>query len=365
MTNDEIGRRVRESLGGATQYEVATAVGMTPDAFSRSVNGQRAFSSVELAAIADALDVSVYWLVTGKPDPANTRVAARHLYDRDSHTRSVPDFERDRETLESVVLAYAQAYPDGNPNAGSWSVPDNPADLRRILGDSFVLPFIERIEGRLGVDVVRLPELSHNYSMVTSDFAVIAIRATGNWFYENFSLAHELGHLSAGELDGEGTTADEASANAFAAELLLPEDCLRKMDWDVAPEEVADRLWRWGVSCDTLANRIDYLELGLPSSIMDKLRSLTTQGFLRRYWHAPENPGGEPVDRITERMEQAAARRFPHHLEVAHVARITDGRVGSKTLAWILGVREATLGLESTQPRPVDDQVLAQALGLE
>lgn len=66
-SNVEIGRRVAESLGDHTQALVADRVGMTPDAMSRALRGMRAFTSVELAAIADVLDADLYWLVTGRP----------------------------------------------------------------------------------------------------------------------------------------------------------------------------------------------------------------------------------------------------------------------------------------------------------
>src|SRR5664279_6646069 len=72
-----------------TQRDIAALIGMTPDAFSRSVNGTRSFSSVELAKIAELLRVDVYWLITGNDDPNRLMLFARHTFDRDTREHLV------------------------------------------------------------------------------------------------------------------------------------------------------------------------------------------------------------------------------------------------------------------------------------
>lgn len=107
---DAIGARVKEALGrrGLSQVELARSLDLGESALSKSINGNRAFSAVELAEVANRLDVSMRWLVTGEPDPYEVRILARHDYDRSSRSYSC-DVSGDRETLESIVLLYRQA----------------------------------------------------------------------------------------------------------------------------------------------------------------------------------------------------------------------------------------------------------------
>ena len=107
---DTIGARVKETLRGCglSQAELARSIDLGESALSKSINGTRAFSAVELAEVADRIGVSMHWLVTGEPDPYELRLVARHDYDHSSRTYSC-DVSGDRETLESIALLYRQA----------------------------------------------------------------------------------------------------------------------------------------------------------------------------------------------------------------------------------------------------------------
>ena len=107
---DTIGARVKETLRGCglSQAELARSIDLGESALSKSLNGTRAFSAVELAEVADRIGVSMHWLVTGEPDPYELRHVARHDYDHSSRTYSC-DVSGDRETLESIALLYRQA----------------------------------------------------------------------------------------------------------------------------------------------------------------------------------------------------------------------------------------------------------------
>ena len=75
-----VGERIRASMpNGMRQRELAARVGMTPDALSRALNGQRGFSILELTRISDDLQTGLSWLITGRPDPHKVTFAARHL----------------------------------------------------------------------------------------------------------------------------------------------------------------------------------------------------------------------------------------------------------------------------------------------
>jgi transcriptional regulator with XRE-family HTH domain len=341
----EIGERVaaflRERHPKQTQRELAKSIGMTPDALSRSLNGERKFSAGELAEIADLLGADVHWLITGEPAPYRVVLAARHDYDHATGVRDVPGREDDTHVLEDVALVYRQAY-----QAESSATPPLPRPVeavREILGEGFVRPFVERLEGRLGVDVVRLAEISTGWSFSLAGHSVIVLPATGNWFRENWSLAHELAHLSLGHHaqanDEPVAASNEAAANSFAAELLLPANTVKAIDWpNISPDKLAGLIWDWGVSTDALSRRLASLRIPVPDMVA-AWAAQPTQRLLRRHWD------GLP-EQITRRMDDAATRRFPVALQARHLKQIENGALGKATLAWMLGVHQEDLELD-------------------
>lgn len=347
----EIGQRVSDLLPqGRTQREIASDVGMTPDAFSRALSGQRGFAAIELARIADLLDADLHFLISGEPDPNRVLAAARHTFDHETRRHQLPGVEDDVPHLDVVLLAYEQV--QGTLPASA--VPETLDATRAALGESFVRPFADRLE-LLGIDVVRLTELTSAYSFFVGGRAVIALKATGNWFWENWSLAHELGHLvqyAAAVRAGEEPDrySNEPEANAFAAELLLPVALVTSVDWTrVSEQELAAMVWDLGVSTDALSKRLSSLHL--PSSpYLASWAAQPTQRLLRRFWTPTEE--GDP---ITRRMDTAATRRFPLALQDAHLAQIARGSVRKDTLAWMLGVDADALELDE----PISESMLS------
>ncbi|HMS74532.1 MAG TPA: ImmA/IrrE family metallo-endopeptidase [Gordonia sp. (in: high G+C Gram-positive bacteria)] len=336
---------------------MAAAVGMTPDALSRAIHGQRGFGAAELMRIADHFDADLHTLISGEPDPRRPRLVARHDYDQSTRTRSIPGHSADRPILDDITLAYRQALLA--PREG-WSAPSDVEAARTQLGAGFVRPFVERIEERLGIEVVRVGELSTAYSFIVDGRPVIAIPATASWFRENWSIAHELGHLVLGHhANPETRDADERAAHGFAAELLLPAADMRSLDWQgVTPADLAAWIWDLGVSTEALANRLE--SLGIESPVVRDWSGYTTQRLLRHHW-VPS----EADDPITIRMDAAAVRRFPVALQTAHLDRIARGEVGKGILAWMLGVADDSLEVEEPTPRPgVSTSDLLDALGI-
>lgn len=355
-----IGSRVAESMPeGLKQVDLAALVGMTPDALSRALSGARSFSSLEIARIADELSADLYWLITGEADPNRVVVAARHSYDSGSRQRSVPGWPGDATILEDIGMVYRQAEP-ALAQSPREPLPTDPAGIREILGDNFVRNLADLVEEVLSVDIVRLAGLSTAYSFTVGGRRVIAIPATGNWFWENWSIAHEYCHLARGH--HEAGVADEAEANAFAAELLLPSQTVRSIDWcEIDSSRLAELVWDWGVSTDALLRRLQ--ALGVPrSSEVDQLLLKKTQALLRHHWRQPNDEHG---DAITLRMDAAASRRFPVALQEAHLAQIADGRLGKESLAWMLDVVPEDLEVEGPVPEEVALEELLGALNSE
>lgn len=350
----ELGERIASRIDALTppitRKAFAEQVGLAPDALSRALTGQRGISSLELLRIAEVLDADMHELVTGEPDPRRVVLAARHDYDRETNRRSVPTFEDDKETLENVRVSYVQA---GLPPHTIDGLPIEPDAMRKLLGEGFVRPFIARIESELGVDVVRVPELGTAYTATIAGRSVIMIPAKGNWFRENWDLAHELAHLVGLKSEDE--------ANSYAAELLLPGELVQSVEWDSASQQtVADFLWETGVSTEALRNRLSSFGLG-----NDRIRTLldcATQALLRR----ARSWSHEFGDRITERMDAAAIRRFPLAVQEAHEKQVEAGVLGPAYLAWMRGVREVWIADEyvSSSGGPSVGELAAE-LGLE
>jgi Zn-dependent peptidase ImmA (M78 family) len=362
-----IGRRVRRCMPpGMTQRSLAEQVEMPADALSRALNGERAFSSIELARIADLFDADLHWLITGEEDPRRLRVAARHHFDHETGERAVPGREQDEAVLSNVALAYRQAYP--NAEHPSRPLPKTVKTVRKTLGDGFVREFADRVEAALDIDVVRVQNLTTDYSFTIGGRRVILLASHANWFRSNWSLAHELAHLVLGHHDVDvRQDTHEAAANAFAADVLLARSDLEGIDWrQIGPRDLAQFVWNAGVSNDALIRRLD--SLGLP--VAARVRGLLdgpTQRLLRR--HLGEGPLQRgpfvvPVDPITERMNAASVRRFPLGLLDAHAERIAAGQIAPGTLAWMLDTSEADLVVDIPQVEHVSTDDLAAELGL-
>lgn len=329
---------------------------MTPDAFSRALRGERGFAAIELARLAEVLGVEVHYLITGTPDPYGLRVTARHEFDPDSRRHHVPGAENDRHILDDIALAYRQATTEHPPAS---RVPISLEETRRVLGEGFVRPFADRLE-EIGIDVVRLRPVSTAYSFTIVGRAVIVLPATGNWFRENWALAHELGHLVLHRDDrAPAVTTGEIEANGFAADLLLPESELRGLDWSaITPEELAQRVWTRGVSVDALGRRLR--GLGIRSPLVEDWIGRPTQRLLRKHLASARG-----ADMITRRMDAASARRFPAHLQDAHLRLISEGKLRKDTLAWMLDVDPNELELdEPARPNPLSASDLSAALGI-
>lgn len=355
-----IGDRVRSAMQDVSmqQKQLATQVGMTPDALSRALGGQRGFAAAELAEIARTLDADLHELITGEPDPHRLVLSARHTFDLENGERHVDGMEQDRPLLEEIRLAYAQA----GDVTFEGTLPSTADEARSLLRDDFVAQFIDRLT-EIGVDVIRLSQLTTAYSFLVEGRPVLAIKGTGNWFHENWSLAHELGHLALGHrgvIQGEaGYERDEIAANAFAAELLLPRDRMTAVDWPRLPlADLAELVWEAGISTDALRRRLSSLHLECSTDVADAL-SMSTQKLLRRHW-----TGARYSDPITKRMTAATQRSFPSWLRAVHLERIAAGTIDKGTLAWMLEVDADSLQVDEPElPPTISGAELEEMLG--
>lgn len=337
-----IGDRIRSALpAGMSQGELARRVGMPADAMSRAMNAKRGFSAAELTEIGGVLGLSLHWLVTGQPDPFALRVAARHAFDRVTRERFNRGARDDEPIVKLVARVYGEAFPDGIPASPRLS--RDPAAVRDLLGDGFVRDFSKRIEISLGVDVVRVPRLSTDYSLTIGPRNVIVLATDQWWFRSNWSLAHELGHLVLSHhLDDaaareEQEKEQEDAADAFAADLLLPRDVVLKMASEATSVEgLARFVWETGVSTPALRTRLAYLHPRVSSEITEALE-LSTPKLLRAGAEAIGD-GFAGASTISERKQEAAVRRWPADLVAALTDQVEAGNADPQLLADVLDV---------------------------
>jgi Zn-dependent peptidase ImmA (M78 family)/transcriptional regulator with XRE-family HTH domain len=240
--------RVRSviTLVSPSQAAFSELVGISADKLSKSLNAVRRFTSLELALIADAGDVSVDWLLTGR-----TREPA------------LPGAEPSAgDEIRALVDRYATAYErlrllGSRPPLPALPTPPTgaPGPAGRVLADLAVaavrdaatpslgtLPTAElaaAVEQVLAVDVVvtALPGGADALAWQSAHGRLVLVNASSQFTRQRFALAHALGHVLAGDatqplLDqhlapGRQRAALEQRADAFAAAFLMPADELR------------------------------------------------------------------------------------------------------------------------------------------
>ena len=95
LTLEKIGARIRikrESLG-MTQQELADMVNVTRNTISRDENGETEIGVIMLKNIADALSVTVLWLLFGFD------------YENDIYNNLLKLTERDRQIVVDTIMA--------------------------------------------------------------------------------------------------------------------------------------------------------------------------------------------------------------------------------------------------------------------
>lgn len=275
--------RVRAMIeaSGLSQGEFAQAVELDAPKLSKSLSGVRRFSSLDLARIAEFAGRSVDWLLGGEEPPLAT--AARAC--RGTSTSTAVETALELVTIRRSV--HDLGFPQG------WELPALPplsgldyaqgirlaeVALQHLesagLSESGDLP--GAIEAAFGIDVAVLPlgDGVDGLAATTPEARLILAAPTAVPYRQRFTIAHELGHLLAGDdqelhLDEDifgaksKTAGSERRANAFAAALLMPESTLREAKGDTRLDETAfcQLVASLRVSPSALAYRLRDLDL--------------------------------------------------------------------------------------------------------
>lgn len=346
-STETIGGRVRASIPlHLSQRRLAPEVGMTHDAFSRAINGQRHFSALELARLAERLQVDTHWLITGEQDPFQVRLAARHPWGQGSAEQE----EHDGAIIARVVDVYRAAYNGaGHVPTERAALPADPGDLRAMLPPESVRFLAEQVQDVLGVDVVRDPGLQTDYSFRIGDHAVVLLKSTIYWFRANWSIAHELGHLALGHhVEDRTSLAEEGPADSFASRFLLPEGVVRSVNWrTLSVADLAVWLWSAGVSTAALKQRLRDLGISPSEQIRDALEESTPK-LMRAHVDLLRNGMRGDGDPIWARENATTGRQFPAHVVAALTEQVAAGNADPYLLAW---VREVPVD-DLTWPEP-------------
>lgn len=344
--------RVREVIhdSGMTQNAFAESIATTPDKLSKSLAGQRRFSTTELALIAESAQRTVDWVITGKAVHFPSMAASAVLSTTSGAAEIAETVERFNAASEQLALLSEPArnmvnLPDIVRSGGSVNEAAELAAAAAIQLDSLGLDIIgERdlsitLEKAFSVDIAiePLPKGLDGCSWQTENTRLIVLAPTTNWARQRFTLAHELGHILAGdsyELIAEpvyphGSGFTEKRANCFAAALLMPEARLRAS----APEPVSEESFsqlvnEFRVSPESMASRLHKLGM-LSLKDMSLYRTKTAESCALSQQRA---------DLVNRERTRAQAKRLPSRLVDEHMRYYFEGMTSARPLASLLGI---------------------------
>jgi Zn-dependent peptidase ImmA (M78 family)/transcriptional regulator with XRE-family HTH domain len=231
---------------GLSRGAFAQEIGLDDSKLSKSLSGTRRFSSLDLARIADRYDVTVDWLVTGEEQPL--AVAARTTSgEARTALEAAKRYTRMRDDLASLGWPQPWHSVPPTPETGTYAARGRAlaqaalaqvAAAGRWVGEAD-LPGLTETAFGADVAIVALDAGFDGLAAASEDAKVIVLATSQVPARQRFTLAHELGHLLAGDdqdvhLDrdvydkAQAKDPSEMRANSFASAFLMPEDTLRE-----------------------------------------------------------------------------------------------------------------------------------------
>lgn len=384
---DPIAQRVSQRLqsSGLTHQSLADEIGLDKSKLSKSLNGTRAFSSGDLAAISDALEVDIYWLIGGQPSSFSPRYAYRHTFNGDTGGHERPNGPLAGE-IEKIILAYQQARLDadhrlarfrasiGTDRYNSAHLPTNypmvaPAStaVRKLWqawidgGNEPVRDIEKFLREHFGIDLV-VADVAGDHranaqAVVVAGSPIIVVERSGTWYSTLFGIFHELAHLVfgavswRGESDEDGEAAFEKFANGFAGDILLSRADLRGGSSlpSMSLADLAEFLWDHAIGLGTARIRCRQNRVDEPAAEI-------TQGSITLRWRHVHGD---------VRASAWAAPSYPSRLIDRHEELVRTGDVPPDTLAWMLQVPVEDLVVKH-EPPPLDEDTkgLLDQLGI-
>jgi Zn-dependent peptidase ImmA (M78 family)/transcriptional regulator with XRE-family HTH domain len=351
-----------------SQGEFADRVGLDKTKMSKSLAGVRRFSSLDLARIAEQGGVSVDWLLTGSE--SGLALAARVSTDS-STEQARAEAQRLAQARNNLdYLGYPQPWqPVLVPDRGGYEQTGYAlaeAACQRLVSADVgpghrELP--DAVEQSFGADVtiMDLGSGCDGLSVITDQVKLILLGRSRVPWRQRFTLAHELGHLLAGDDQGLHLDVDifdrqhsrldsERQANAFATAFLMPKSVLRDAAGDrgFTAESFARLSSALRVSPSALAYRLQRL------SLIDAFASNEFRGYSAR---RVAELAGTASDLATD-IAGAQRDRPPGLLVGDAFAAYTAGATTVQPYALLLGVdpEQLRVSLEVADDEAADNE---------
>ena len=339
-----IGERVKQAreLRGLTQEQLAERAGVTQSSIALIEREALSARDEVAAAIAEATAFPLEFLdlTVEKDFPLGSLVYRKFARMKAEHKKLSHRMAQQAFELSEFLAAQLKPIPVRLPRVSDDDDPESAARIvRNALGVDPTSPIknlIHKLE-RLGVRVFMLPEdvpdLDAFSILVEGRTPVIVLNPARSGDRQNFSLAHEVGHLVMHYPLTANQEEIENQANRFAAELLMPEEAMRaEMTTPVTLSTLAELKSRWWVSIAALLQRAKQLGIVVAGQYLYLRKQLTQAGWLKRerpraLRRMAEVAFGEPVN-IRRIAKEAKRPPFlvARLLDVAALS-VSDGRV--------------------------------------
>jgi Zn-dependent peptidase ImmA (M78 family)/transcriptional regulator with XRE-family HTH domain len=382
LSTEALAARVQKAIkaSGTTQDRLAKTINLNPTALSRALAGTRNFKPLELALIAETLGIPVQRLLADgeQDDIGEASIAARTQPDASPAVEEALARVQQMLELDELLCELGCKSPasllsvpmvNGSPHEQGERLA---MDLRTRLGIGIAdLPveissLATDLEDRMGIDVAiePLPRGLDGLAVARCNFQLIMVSSSIPATRQRYTIAHELGHLLAGDggdiqVDENimgGKTPAESRANAFAASFLMPAEALRAAHGgrsEVTQQFVADLLSRYRVSLDALAFRLHNVGILTVSQREDVRRMSSARISLRQ---------GRAAD-----LQARRERRWPSDLLCRAVEAYAKGKISIRPISKLLDIDENLLLEELSPPQlaasaPADDDELVPLL---
>lgn len=279
----ETARRAR----GYTQIELAELVGTTQPSIQRYENNLREPDPDVLTRIATALKVTSSFLQQASR-PQGAMAVEAHMRRRSTAPATL--WRRLEAELNMTRWHLARLYEQVSLKA-SLSVPQfdpeqySPSDAARLVRTQWRLPLgpIRNLTSWLesaGILIIEYdfgsPKVD-GLSQWSGDHPIIVLNSLVPTDRKRLTLAHELGHIVMhGNYAGDDM---EDQANAFAAELLMPEDIIRPYLRNLKVGQIIDLKRVWGVSMAALVERAHTLNMMTKDQRTSFYKMLSAKGW--------------------------------------------------------------------------------------
>jgi Zn-dependent peptidase ImmA (M78 family) len=365
---DDLRARVRQVIdaSGRSQTAFAQAIGLEPTKLSKALAGIRRFTPLELALIAEEGRRSTDWLLGGAPEPPTLAARVAQASTSDVTAQAGTRAEELDEVYETLLAAgrSRRTPPQIIPAGAAGRMIDQGATLAgqalRAAADAgeserlaTALPLV--IEQVFGADVAieGFSEGLDGLAWCRDGFRLILVSNAVSWTRQRFTLAHELGHVLAGDAQDLRVDLDvmapssrrehtEMRANAFASAFLMPAQRITESWRDAGQDTFARLVGELRVSPSALSWRLHNLGL-VDDAQRRQLCRLTLRECAER--------GGWAEEHLALTRSQSHVRR-PGLLSREVLDAFAHGDVSARVAARVLGIPPETLLPAAPSPLP-------------